>query len=219
MSGYIKLHRKIRTHWLFDDAEKLRAWMIILLEVNHSDQKVLIKGQLFTVRRGESLKSLETWASIFGKMWNKSKVRRFFELLKSDQMIVTKSERKTTRITICNYDSYQGLRNNNETDSKRTRNDNETIMTPNKNEKNEKNEKNKGFVPPSLNEVKEFFAEKGFSRAYGEQAFNYYDVNNWENSKGKPVKNWKSTMNNVWLKPEAKKKYPLEKTTRKILER
>jgi hypothetical protein len=47
-------------------------------------------------------------------------------------MIVLKSEHKTTRLTVCNYDSYQDERNANETKKKRKRNANETQTTPTK---------------------------------------------------------------------------------------
>jgi hypothetical protein len=102
--GFIKVFRSIRKHWLWKDSERLKWWIDILLEVNHSPQKVIIKGTLFDCDRGQSLQSLQTWA----KAWRVSikRVRTFFELLEKDQMIVTKSVGKTTRLTVCNYDTY-----------------------------------------------------------------------------------------------------------------
>jgi hypothetical protein len=114
MSGWIKTHRAIQNHWIFTDAEKYRAWMIILFTVNFEPKKVNIKNTIFKCNRGESLLSLDSWAKKFGKNWNKSKVRRFFACLESDSMVVTKSEHKTTRITVCNYELYQDERNANE---------------------------------------------------------------------------------------------------------
>ena len=146
MTGWIKLHRSVTKHWIFKDAEKLKAWITILSEVNHAENKVNFGDSLFTVNRGESLKSLDTWAKLFGNGWNKSKVRRFFKLLESDSMIVTKSERKTTRLTVCNYDTYQDERNDCETQTKHKRNANETQVTPNKNDKNINNDKNNNIT-------------------------------------------------------------------------
>lgn len=143
MQGWIKLHRGITSHWIFKDADKFKAWITILATVNHTENKTVIGDALFVIKRGESIKSLDTWAKLFGLGWNKSKVRRFFKLLESDSMIETKSERKTTRLIVCNYDSYQGERNDSETIMKQSCNDDETIVTPNKNVKKEKNEKNK----------------------------------------------------------------------------
>jgi len=131
MQGWISIHRSIMKHWICKNAEYFKAWLLILLEVNHSQQKVLIKGTLFDCKIGESLNCLDTWAKVFGGKWNKSSVRRFFILLENDLMIVTKSEQKTTRLTVCNYETYQNKRNTNETDMKRKRNTDETQMTLN----------------------------------------------------------------------------------------
>jgi|688.fasta_scaffold07129_10 hypothetical protein len=139
MKSWIKLDREITSHWIFEDAWKFRNWIDLLTLVNHSEQKINIKGTVLTCHRGETLCSLDT----FSRRWNcdKSKVRRFLKLLEADSMIVLKSEHLTTRLTICNYDTYQGERNADETQMKRKRNADETQMTPNKNDKKEKNEK------------------------------------------------------------------------------
>ena len=137
MSGWIKIDREITSHWIFKDEWKFRNWIDLLTLVNHSEQKVNIKGTVLTCKRGETLCSLDTLA----KRWNcdKSKVRRFLKLLESDSMIVLKSEHITTRLTICKYDTYQGERNADETQVKHERNADETQVTPNKNDKNENN--------------------------------------------------------------------------------
>ena len=100
-----------------------------------------MSGELFNCDRGQSLMSLQNWVKIFGKNWTIQKVRTFFTLLENDAMICTKGMRKTTCLTVCNYDSYQDLRqaNDKQTTDKRQANDKQT--TTNKNEKNDKNEK------------------------------------------------------------------------------
>ncbi|MCU4165613.1 hypothetical protein [Carboxylicivirga caseinilyticus] len=67
---------------------------------------------------------------------------------------------KTTRITICNYDRYQGNRNTDETPMIVKRNNRETLVKPNKNEKNEKEENNRDtkFLKPNKNDD-EFYVE------------------------------------------------------------
>lgn len=103
--GWISLHRKIKKHWLWKSSRRFQWWIDILLTVNYSDQKVLIKGNLIECKRGQSVRSLDTWA----KEWNVSKgaVRDFFKLLQEDFMINTENLKYTTRITVCNYDKYQ----------------------------------------------------------------------------------------------------------------
>ena len=34
------------------------------------------------------------------------------------------------------------------------------------------------------------------------KAYHFYNDNNWCNSRGKPVSNWKNTMRNNWFKKE-----------------
>lgn len=139
--GWISLHRELQGHWLWQEKRgfsKLEAWLDILLTVNHSDQKVMIKNTLYEVKRGESIKCLDTWGKRWN--WNKSKVRRFFMLLEKDGMIRTKNETKTTRLTVCKYDSYQQNGNENETQMKQSRNADETQATPNNNDNNINND-------------------------------------------------------------------------------
>ena len=142
MSGWIKLHRSIKEHWLYTEKRKFskfEAWNDILLTVNFSPAKTIIKGKLINVNRGESILSLESWGKRW--RWNKSSVKRFFELLKKDGMIELKSETVTTRLTVCKYDTYQSKENESETQVKRRRNASETHVKPIEEEEERKEEK------------------------------------------------------------------------------
>jgi hypothetical protein len=55
---------------------------------------------------------------------------------------------------------------------------------------------------PSIEDVKDFFLEKGYSQDTAVKAFEYYSINEWKDGNGKPVKNWKQKMIAVWFKPE-----------------
>lgn len=141
--GWISLHRQFYDHWLWNEKRifsKAEAWIDILMSVNHSQQKVVIKNVVYIVNRGESIMSLDSWAKRWN--WNKSKVRRFLEVLHSELMIRTKNETQTTRLTVCNYDSYQTNGNADETQMKRKRNADETQTTPNNNDNNKNNDNN-----------------------------------------------------------------------------
>lgn len=139
MAGWILLHRQIRNHWIFKRADYLKAWLTILLTVNYEDKTVLVDGELMPCKRGQSLNSLLTWAKEFGKGWTVQRVRTFFNLLKNDSMITLEGLRKTTRLTVCNYDDYQNdqhtdnmqinTQNNTQTTRKTTQqNDSESII-------------------------------------------------------------------------------------------
>lgn len=62
----------------------------------------------------------------------------------------------------------------------------------------------KSFVPPSEDEVKAYFLEKGYTAEAGSHAWDYYEAGEWKDGQGKPVKAWKQKMQGVWFKPENK---------------
>jgi len=144
MNGWIKLYRSIKDHWIYKNPDYLKAWIAILLEVNHSDKKVLIKNSLMDCRRGESLNSVKKWVEVFGDEWTSQKVRTFFKLLKSDSMINIQTTSQTTKLTVCNYGTYQDEQQTANTDSnKQLTNSQQTAnkqLTTNNNDKKENNE-------------------------------------------------------------------------------
>lgn len=199
MSGWIKLHRQIRNHWVFKNANYFKAWVVIISEVNHQSSKVLIEGELIECKRGQSINSLATWVNILGDDWTIQKLRTFLKLLEKDGMINTEGLRKTTRLTVCNYDSYQSEQ---QADNKQTTNSQHTAntqLTTNKNVKNNKEEKN---VLPNLEE----FIAYGISIVEDvsiealKLKYQSWLQNDWHKEKnGKMIKivNWKSTLNNT----------------------
>ncbi len=162
-NGWIKIHRQIQKHWVWSNAEYFKAWIAIIMFVNHEPKKVLIHGELFECDRGQSLMSLQNWVKIFGKNWTIQKVRTFFTLLENDAMICTKGMRKTTCLTVCNYDSYQDLQQTNNKQTTDKQQANNTQITTNKNEKNDKNEKNNKeediFISDEIKKLKETFID------------------------------------------------------------
>lgn len=192
MCGWIKIHRSITNHWLYSEKRvysKLEAWYDILLNVNYTDNKVMIKGKLYEVKRGQSILSYESW----GKRWNwdKSKVRRFFNLLQNDSMIELKCDNTTTHLTVCKYESYQGERNVDETQTKRKRNTDETNIR-------KKEEKKEIYIP----EFSEFlsYAVQQVPNVIQQEVKLKYDswvVNDWKDGNDKPILNWKSKLNNT----------------------
>jgi hypothetical protein len=208
MSGWIKLHRSITDHWLYTEKRifsKFEAWNDILLTVNFTETQCCIKGKVYTVKRGESILSFDSWGKRWG--WDKSKVRRFFSLLKSDNMIELKSDNITTHLTVCKYDTYQDNGNTDETPKARKRNADEYQTTPIEERKKERKKEGKNnieFIPPSLEEVYEYFKEKGHSQHTAQTAFYYYQNLNWFDSNDKKIVNWKNKMLSVWMKEETK---------------
>jgi hypothetical protein len=193
MSGWIKLHRSIKEHWLYTENRvfsKFEAWNDILLSVNFSDAKQVIKGKIYNIKRGESTMSLDTWAKRWN--WDKSKVRRFLTLLQSDGMIVLVSDNITTHLTVCNYASYQDERNASETPMKRKRNTNEIQTTPIKEEQEQQEQKEGKFIKPTIEQIKDYMKELGMNDI-SERWMSHYESNGWLVGKNK-MKDWKASV-------------------------
>jgi hypothetical protein len=186
MSGWVKVHRSILNHWLYTEDRvfsRFEAWNDILLTVNYVDKQAMIKGKLYTIKRGESILSFESWAKRWN--WDKTKVRRFLKLLESDSMVVIKSDNKTTHLTVCNFERYQDERNADETQTKRKRNSNATQTKPTK-EREEREEGKEGeSVKPALSDLLVFM-----SKEEGQRFLNHYNANGWKVGRNKMV-DWK----------------------------
>jgi len=165
MSSWIKIQRSIRDHWVFDNADYFKAWITILIEVNHAKRGVVIKCTPINCERGQCAYSVKTWVDKFGKGWTPQKVRTFFKHLVNDGMITVEEVFKiTTKLTVCNYDTYQS---NQQTDNKQTTNgcetDNKrttTIEEPKNLEPNKDKKKSSAIINPYKKWTsKEFWSE------------------------------------------------------------
>lgn len=105
--GWIKLHRKIRDCFLWNDKpyDKARAWIDLLLSAMHNDKKMLIDGKAVTVRQGSFMTSILKLADKWG--WNQKTVRSYLKMLENEQMVTTNRTPKGTTVTIVNYERYQ----------------------------------------------------------------------------------------------------------------
>lgn len=109
MAGWIKIHRPIKEHWIFEDSVKFKWWITMLLEVNFSDGKLSLGNSIYTIKSGQSAKSIRSWAICFG--CGTKAVINFFNLLEKEKMIskeiLGKGKQSTTLINITNYSDYQ----------------------------------------------------------------------------------------------------------------
>jgi hypothetical protein len=201
-NGWIKLHRKILDHWIFNDPYYFRAWFIMLMTVNYEDKKTLINGQIVECKRGQSILSIESWVNLFGVStkkgkWTYQKVRTFFDILQKDEMIIKENIIKTTRITICNYESYQNVQqvNNNKITTKQQPLNNQITTT--KEGKEIKEIKNKDI--PTLDEFKNYIIQNDatINRQAIELKYKSWVQNDWKDGNNKPIKNWKSKALNI----------------------
>lgn len=105
--GWVKLHRCIIDNWVWDcEFSYGQAWIDLLMKACHKPSKLMIKGQMISLERGQQARSEVTLAKEW--KWSRGKVRRFLSRLECDSMIVHQTDNLTSIITICNYDSFQG---------------------------------------------------------------------------------------------------------------
>ena len=70
-------------------------------------------------------------------------------------------------------------------------------------DKDKKKGSGKKFIPPTLEEVKTYIAEKGY-HVDAEYFWKYYDTSKWKRRDGTPVLNWKQTLI-TWEKKDSEK--------------
>lgn len=146
MDGWVSINRKLVEHWTWKDKpfSKGQAWIDLILMANHKDNKFPFGEELITVERGSlitsEVKLMDRWG------WSKSKLRYFLNSLEIDSMIVKKTDRKKTTITIVNYGVYQETETTERPKKNQKKTDNRPIKDTNNNENNDNNILPKGNI-------------------------------------------------------------------------
>jgi predicted transcriptional regulator len=203
MSGWVKIHRQILEWEWYDDINTCRLFFHLLIKVNHKERNY--KGKVVSV--GETLTGLdklscETNLSV-------QQIRTSLNKLKSTNEITINSSPQGTVIKVVNYGKYQ-VATSEATDEQQTNN---KRVTTNKNEKNENN-------IPSMEEFIVYGLEQmpDVNTEFLTAKYNSWVSNDWctsKDGKNRPIKNWKSTLNNTL--PYLPKKVIVELTNDQIL--
>lgn len=151
-NGWIKLHRKICDNylWTLEPFTKAQAWIDLILNANHKDNKMSVRGCIVDIKRGQigwsELTMVKRWK------WSRNKVRMFLKRLEKDIQIVQQKSHVTSIITILCYDDYQSqgttegtTESTTESTTERQQKDNRRYT--NKNVKNVKNVKKEVLSP------------------------------------------------------------------------
>jgi len=163
--GFIKIYRSIKKNWIWENEEYLKAWLDILMMVNHQDKKIPFNGDLIIVKRGERLTSQLKLSKRWG--WSRTKVRNFLGLLEKDEMIITKKTSKSTTIKVLNYNIYQEnkklkkhKKNNRKTSEKHQKNTNKNDKECIKNVKHTLETEEKSVCDPEDIEIIKMASKK-----------------------------------------------------------
>jgi hypothetical protein len=101
MSGWIKLHRKLKNWEWYKDSESVHLFVHLVMEANHKEGRwqgvVVERGQLITGRNSLSRK---TGISV-------KAIRTRLKRMEDGGEISIKTASKFSIITICNYEDYQ----------------------------------------------------------------------------------------------------------------
>lgn len=103
--SWIKLHRKILSHWLYSRPEFLSIWVYLLVRANWKPSKAILNGRVVVIERGEVLTSIRGLA--IGSHTSQRTVRTFLTLAQQDEMIEAKTDTAATRLKILNYNKLQ----------------------------------------------------------------------------------------------------------------
>ena len=106
--GWISIHRKILKNPIVKMSKtysRFEAWTWLLLRATYSNQKVVLGSDIYHLKSGEILTSQKKLCQEFN--WGNSKLRTFLTLLEKDEMIVVKTNKKLTHLTILNYKDLQ----------------------------------------------------------------------------------------------------------------
>ena len=142
MSGWISLHRKILNNPILSNNRiysRMEAFIFLLLKANHKDNDVVVGTTLYKVNEGSLITSQKKLCIEF--KWGNSKLRNFLKLLVNADMIEVKTETKLTRITICNYCTYQNKQIDSKSKTNRKQIDSKSIVNTN-NKGNKGNKEN-----------------------------------------------------------------------------
>jgi len=243
VDGWIKLHRKIIVSDIYQMPPLyLRVFLRLLIEANHQDNEIPYreKGQSVVgkklIKRGERLTSVRDickWVAWYErgclKEPNPKTIQNILDWLEENNMIEiygAKGNRKETHYKIVNYDIYQDKDSDKVTEKKQLGNSLETekkqSLETNKNDKNEKNIYKEGekpraksirFVPPSIEEVKEYCKQRN-NNVNAEQFIDFYESKGWMVGKNK-MKDWKAAVR-TWEKRDAPTSIDKPKATNKF---
>jgi DNA-binding transcriptional regulator YhcF (GntR family) len=140
--GWISIHRSITENWIWEEKpfDRGRAWIDLLMMVNHTDTKIMFDGSLVEVKRGQRITSIRKLSERWG--WSTTKTTKFLTMLEDEQMITLKKDTKKTLVTIVKYSVYQDSENKKVTQKIHRSNAEVTQKNTNNNDNTENNDDN-----------------------------------------------------------------------------
>ena len=181
--GWIKLHRQILEWEWYSDNNCFRVFLHLLLKANHKEKRFKgIELKVGSIVTSRDLLARETGLS-------SQQVRTALNKLISTNEITSVTSSQGTILQIVNYEKYQIV-------TSEITNEQPTSNQQSTTNKNVKKEKNEIYIP----EFDEFlqYAIQQVPNVNKEQIklkYESWKVNEWKDGNDKPIKNWKSKLN------------------------
>lgn len=208
--SFIKIDRKIIESEVFFHDGQLRFWIWLLMKANYKKSFASINTgsgvKTVSVDRGQLIFGKNSASSMLGK--SSSTLYAWLKKFAALGMIEQKPNKHFTIVTICKYDEYQSI----DEEQKPTTNQPATNQCPTnvqlmsnqcptsntskevKEIKEVKEVKNNISIPPTIFEIQNYITEKGYS-VDAEKFFNYYDTIGWVVGRNKtPMKKWTTAL-------------------------
>lgn len=159
-TGHIPLSRKLFGDDIFwterREFSRFEAWIDLIQFARYKEgtTEKMIDNKLCTWDRGQLIASYRFLAKRWG--WHSlSKVKRFLGVLQECHRIETATEHGMTKITLCNYEVYNTLRDTDETKKRQQRDSKETETKQNS---NKDNKGKKVLIYDNNNDLSKLFA-------------------------------------------------------------
>ena len=209
--GYIKIFRKLQNWDYYGEPNMVAVWVHLLLNANWED--TVWRGEY--LERGSFVTSIRSLSVEIGL--SEKQIRLCLKKLEKGKQIIIEGANKWTKITICNYATYQDeqdsegqtkvTQSGNQMSGERAT-DKEYKNTRNKEEKTStivdvKKPKTTRFCPPTAEEVRAYADSIGYTSLDAEGFIDYYTQSGWIMGNGRKVKDWKACVR-TWRKRDEK---------------
>ncbi|OAB30196.1 hypothetical protein PMSD_20640 [Paenibacillus macquariensis subsp. defensor] len=156
MDGWIKLHRKVMKSNMYRmlNSKQRDVMLNILLLANHESNTWEFRGEVYSVKPGQFITSLDSLMENCASDVSIQNIRTALLKLEKHGFLTNESTKKNRLITVVNWGVYQGSSddsnketNRQPTNSQQTANNQLTTNKNDKNLKNDKNVKKKDIIP------------------------------------------------------------------------
>ena len=105
--SWVKIHRSILLHPVFQDSELLHLFLYCIAKANHREGRLLWKGKESTLERGQFVFGRKSASKETGI--KQSTIYRKMMILKTMEMIDIMPNNKCSTVTVLNYGKYQDV--------------------------------------------------------------------------------------------------------------